>query len=114
MPPKQRSKSRYFNLDELVNWGMNIINYLEKEKWKLREKKEQEKHRAKLELKLGWVFEYFESLRIWKEMILMTRRIEEKVKKEGIHQEFWRKYEQKDQKKLKSQDLRKQKEKIRT
>jgi len=53
MPPKQRSKSRYFNLDELVKWGINMINYLEKEKWKQGEKKEREKHKAKLELKLG-------------------------------------------------------------
>ena len=32
IPPKQRSKSRYFNLDELVKWGIKIVNYLGQEK----------------------------------------------------------------------------------
>lgn len=100
MPPKQRSKSRYFNLDELVKWGINMINYLEKEKWKQGEKKEREKHKAKLELKLGWVKEYCSSLKIWQEMISITRTIEEKVKKEGLNPKFWQQFEQDYQKKL--------------
>jgi hypothetical protein len=101
MPPKQRSKSRYFNLDELVNWGINVINYLKKEQGKEGEKEEVEKYRAKLELKLGWVKEYCESLKIWQEMISITRTIEEKVKKEGLKPEFWQEFEQGYQKKLK-------------
>ena len=91
MPPKQRSKSRYFNLDELIRWGINIINYLEKEK---DNQKEKEEISQKLELKLGWVQEYKESLIIWKEMISITRSIEEKIKKEGLSQEFYEKFEQ--------------------
>lgn len=97
MPPQQRSKSRYFNLDELVKWGINMINYLGKE---------QEKgNREKLELKLGWVKEYKESLMIWKEMISITRNIEEKIKKEGINRKFWQKYVTKYQEGLTSERI---------
>ncbi len=88
MPPQQRSKSRYFNLDELIRWGMNIINYLEKEK------DNQEETTIKLELKLGWLKEYKESLIIWKKMILITRSLEEKIKKEGLSQELYEEFEQ--------------------
>ena len=96
MPPKQRSKSRYFNLDELVRWGINIINYLEKEKEKEKngQKKEGEQNRAKIELKLAWVKEYQESLIIWSEMLSITRSIEEKVKKEGLNTKFFQQFEQ--------------------
>lgn len=97
MPPQQRSKSRYFNLDELVKWGINMINYLGKE--------QEKENREKLELKLGWVEEYKESLMIWKEMISRTRNIEEKIKKEGINREFWQKYVSKYQEGLTSERM---------
>lgn len=100
MPPKQRSKSRYFNLDELVRWGINIINYLEKETEKNEQKKEGEQNRAKIDLKLAWVKEYQESLRIWSEMLSITRSIEEKVKKEGLNPEFFQQFEQNCQKRV--------------
>jgi hypothetical protein len=108
MPPKQRTKSRYFNLDELVKWGINIINYLEKEKWK----GEGEEYKAKIECKLGWVKEYFESLMIWQEMLSITRTIEEKVKKEGINPEFYQQFEQDYQPKLEVERINKFREKI--
>ena len=112
MPPQQRSKSRYFNLDELVRWGINIINYLEKEKGKKPQKPQQETNRAKIELKLAWVKEYKESLIIWAEMLSITRSIEEKVKKEGLNPEFLQQLEQKCQKKFRLERINKFQKKI--
>lgn len=106
MPPQQRSKSRYFNLDELVRWGINIINYLEKEK------AESETTRAKIELKLAWVKEYQESLMIWSEMLSITRNIEEKVKKQGLNPEILQQFEQNPQKRLGSERINKFQKKI--
>ncbi len=112
MPPQQRSKSRYFNLDELVRWGINIINYLEKEKEKNQEKVQRETTRAKIELKLAWVKEYQESLMIWSEMLSITRTIEEKVKKQGLHPEIVQQFEQNSQKRLGSERINKFQKKI--
>ena len=91
MPPQQRSKSRYFNLDELIGWGIKIINYLEKPEYNQEENEEKAK---KLELKLGGVKEYKESLIIWKEMISITRSLEAKIKKEGLSQDSYEEFEQ--------------------
>ena len=104
MPPQQRSKSRYFNLDELVKWGINMINYLGK--------KIEEENREKIELKLGWVEEYQESLIIWEKMISMTRSIEEKIKKEGLNKELRQKYVTKYQEGLSSERIRNFQKKI--
>ncbi len=87
MPPQQRSKSRYFNLDELIGWGIKIINYLEKQE-------ENEEKAKKLELKLGWVQEYKESLIICQEMLSITRSLEEKIKQEGLSQDSYEEFEQ--------------------
>ena len=75
---------------------MNIINYLEKQEDNQEEKEEDTK---RLELKLGWVQEYKESLIIWKKMISITRNLEEKVKKEGLSQDLYKEFEQNCQKK---------------
>lgn len=112
MPPQQRSKSRYFNLDELVRWGRNIINYLEKEKEKNQEKAQEETSRAKIELKLAWVKEYQESLMIWSEMLSITRTIEEKVKQQGLHPEIMQQFERNTQKRLESEKINKFQKKI--
>ncbi len=90
MPPQQRSKSRYFNLDELIGWGIKIINYLEKEEDNQEENKEKAQ---KLELKLGWVKEYKESLIIWQEMLSITRTIEEKIKQQGLSRDYYKEFE---------------------
>ena len=109
MPPQQRSKSRYFNLDELIRWGINIINYLEKQKDNQGKKEETT---IKLELKLGWLKEYKESLIIWKEMILITRSLEEKIKKEGLSQELYEEFEQNWQKSSGEERIKKFRAKI--
>ena len=109
MPPQQRSKSRYFNLDELIRWGINIINYLEKEKDNQGEKEEKSQN---LEFKLGWVQEYKESLIIWKEMISITRSLEEKIKKEGLSQDVYEEFEQNWQKSSEAERLKKFRAKI--
>lgn len=112
MPPQQRSKSRYFNLDELVRWGINIINYLEKEKEKNQERVQEETNRDKIELKLAWVKEYQESLMIWSEMLSITRGIEEKVKKQGLYLEIVQQLLQNPQKRFSSERINKFQQKI--
>ncbi len=109
MPPSQRSKSRYFNLDELLKWGIKILTYLEPVP---KQAENQEKNRERLESKLGWVKEYQESLIMWQEMISITRNIEAKIKKEGLSKKLYQEFEQNYQPKLKIEKLKKFHEKI--
>ena len=83
-PPAQRSKSRYFNLDELIDWGEKTILYLKKENQRQTEKTEKLEIN-KLNSKLGWLLEYETALKSWHSMLIMSRAIETKLKKEGLH-----------------------------
>jgi hypothetical protein len=81
-PPAQRSKSRYLNLDDLIDWGKKIILYLKKER------SIEEKERLdiqKIHLKMKWLLEYEEVLKTWHLMLMMSRGIESQLKKEGLH-----------------------------
>ena len=109
MPPQQRSKSRYFNLDELLKWGINIIKYLDNREEKL---DKQEENHQRLLLKLEWVKKYQESLIMWKEMIYMTRNIETKIKEEGLSNELVKEFEQNYQPKLETEKIQKFREKL--
>jgi len=109
MPPQQRSKSRYFNLDELLKWGINIIKYLDNREEKVEKKEENDK---KLLSKLEWVKKYRESLRIWKEMIFLTRNIEAKIKKEGLSKELVKEFEENHKIKLETEKAQRFREKL--
>ena len=89
MPPNQRSKSRYLNLDDLIKWGKNIIEYLKKLS-ETQQKSREEK--LKILKELSWVKEYIKELDLWEKMLKETRKIEEKVKKEGLNQEAVQEY----------------------
>jgi hypothetical protein len=91
MAPNQRSKSRYLNLDDLIKWGKNIIQYLEK----LENKQELKVEELKMLRELSWVKEYMEELDLWGKMLQETRGIEEKVKKEGLNQRIVEEYSEK-------------------
>jgi hypothetical protein len=73
-PPKQRSKARYMNLDELVKWGKKIQTIL------LQPSQEQEK----IKKKLGQVLEYKEELEQWEEMLAITGIIKDHLCAQGL------------------------------
>ncbi len=109
MPPQQRSKSRYFNLDELLKWGIKIIKYLEKV---LKESETKEENKKRLESKLEWVKEYQDSLIMWQEMISITRNIEAKIKKEGLSKKLYQEFEQNCRSGLETEKIKKFRGKI--
>ncbi len=94
-PPAQRSKSRYLNLDELIDWGKKTILYLRKEeKIKLNSSSEKSKN-TKLKSQLGWLSKYESALTTWQEMLTMSRGIETQLKKSGLHQQSLLEFRQK-------------------
>ena len=109
MPPQQRSKSRYFNLDELLKWGKNIIRYLEN---RGEETEKGAENHQKLLSKLEWVKEYQESLRMWGEMIDLTRNIETRIKKEGLSNKLVKEFEENYRSKLETKKNQKFREKV--
>ncbi|MBR8828640.1 MAG: hypothetical protein DSM107014_12205 [Gomphosphaeria aponina SAG 52.96 = DSM 107014] len=108
MPPNQRNKCRFFNIKELVNWGLKIIKYLNKTLAKNQLEKELSS--------LLWIKEYEEDLQTWSQMLLVVEEIETKIKKEGLNQQFLETYEQQYQYKTEKQGekLDKWLEKIKT
>jgi len=80
-PPQQRSKSRYLNLDVLIEWAERSLRLLDSRKaikaagWK----------RAQVEAKLGWLRQYSPQVRRWAEMLAVVGTTEHYVRHEGIH-----------------------------
>lgn len=81
VPPNQRAQSRYMNVDILVEWGQNILAFLDEEKGKESSEYDQEK----LQEKLGWVIAFRQSIYDWAEMIRVTKTIERFVRTQGLY-----------------------------
>ena len=64
-PPNQRSKARYMNADQLVDWGTDILARLEAEKREAGSKFDS----GDLYKKFGWVGGYRDRLRDWKSLV---------------------------------------------
>jgi hypothetical protein len=60
VPPSQRSKARFMNLSELVNWGQKTLALVDNCPLKV--------SAERVEAKLGWLKEYRNELREWSEM----------------------------------------------
>ena len=55
-PPNQRTKSRYMNIDTLIQWGCEVLTFLDRQK----EEPNKEFDHKQIEEKLGWVFSFRE------------------------------------------------------
>ena len=73
-PPSQKSKSRYMNIETLVDWGNNIIIFLEKEN-----------PSEKILEKLGWINMYKFAITRWSSMICAISCTENFVRNNGIY-----------------------------
>lgn len=81
MPPQQRSKARYMNVDVLLDWG---------EKHRLLLDRPQTMRQVGLEVaaveeKLGWLRKFTSPLCRWREMLAVIETVEHYVRHEGIH-----------------------------
>ena len=75
-PPNQRSKARYLNLEELVEWGQGILTWLDA-------------HPATLPVagseKLTWVQDFRTALQEWQECSQVATITESLVRQEGFY-----------------------------
>ena len=83
-PPQQRSKSRYMNLEVLLNWAQQSLLILENPQ-AMRKAGLNARQVRQVEAKLGWLRKFAQPLRRWNEMLAVAGAAEHYVRHEGIH-----------------------------
>lgn len=84
-PPTQRSQCRYFNVERLTEWGLNLLNCSIDTLVELVGNNDHYVINTKIIDKLGWLVDYQPDLIRWHQMTLLTRTIETQLKKSGIN-----------------------------
>ena len=79
-PPKQRSQSKYLNIDAISKWCLNTLCYVEKNKDKEVEKCE----------KLSWILEYKNFILSLSELNELICKIEKILKTNGFSNKSWK------------------------
>nr|QNO45563.1 hypothetical protein DNPFBPCK_00001 [Methanosarcinales archaeon ANME-2c ERB4]QNO47840.1 hypothetical protein ICENEMKA_00001 [Methanosarcinales archaeon ANME-2c ERB4] len=79
-PPNQRTKARYMNVDILIQWGLKIDIFIEKQKRGLN----QEFDQKQVEEKFGWVTGFREDIKEWGELLDIVTTTENFVRMQGL------------------------------
>jgi len=74
-PPNQRTKARYMNVDILVQWGQKTLDFLDN--------KSDTNDKNKILEKLGWLYDYRDSLFEWEEIMQVIGHTESHLRKNG-------------------------------
>jgi len=82
-PPNQKTKARYMNVDILVNWGQNMLAFLDTPQ----EVRQPIFDKEVVEKKLGWVRDFRSQLKDWGELFEMLTVIESFVRHHGYYQD---------------------------
>ncbi len=81
-PPNQKTKARYMNVDILVNWGQNMLFFLDMPQ-AVRKPTFDEKL---VDEKLGWVTNFRSQLKDWGELFELITATESFVRHHGLYQ----------------------------
>jgi hypothetical protein len=79
-PPQQRGKARYMSVDVLVDWGRNVLAWLDHPQPTGRELDPE-----RVESKLGWLRAYRQPIERWQRALEVVELVESTVRKEGYH-----------------------------
>jgi len=79
-PPNQRTKARYMNVDILIQWGLKIDIFLEKQKRGVK----QEFDHKRVEEKFGWVTGFRKNIKEWGELLEIVITTENFVRTHGL------------------------------
>lgn len=80
-PPNQRTKARYMNVDILINWGSNILTFLDKQVIQ----PSAEFDEQKVIEKLAWVASFRKQLKQWQGLLKLLKSSENFIRKEGLY-----------------------------
>ena len=81
VPPSQRSKARYMNLDTLIRWGAGTLRVLDERPESVLTHCSVER----LEEKFDWLRAYREALRDWSEFVSVIDTVLDFVREEGLY-----------------------------
>lgn len=81
IPPNQRAKARYMNIDVLVRWGQDILAFFDEDQSKNSSEYDQED----LQEKFGWVTSFRQSIHRWGEIVQVTNMTESFVRTQGLY-----------------------------
>jgi hypothetical protein len=80
-PPSQKTKARYMNVDELVNWGQAILTLLDKQPNEIHSTFDL----GQVKQKLGWLTQYRPHLATWGELFQVIATTESCVRQQGLY-----------------------------
>jgi hypothetical protein len=80
-PPNQRSKSRYMNVDILIQWGLKILAFIDTQQ----EEKIKKFDKELLKEKLGWIAAFREMLTVLEDVLQIVETTESFVRKNGLY-----------------------------
>ncbi len=78
-PPAQRTKARYMNIDQQIEWGTKTLVLVDQAHL-------EGKNGIQIVEKLGWLREHREDLAEWSEILEMVKGSEEFVRRQGLYQ----------------------------
>ena len=81
-PPNQRSKSRYLNMDILVDWGVKMLAFMDH----LEEQLPDESEREVIQEKMDWIIPFRADLAEWKAILDLVEKTETYVRTQGLFQ----------------------------
>lgn len=79
-PPQQRSKSRYMNMDILVDWGIKMLAFLDH----LEEQCPDLSKREVIQEKMDWILSFRADLAEWKAILELVEKTETYVRRQGL------------------------------
>ncbi len=80
MPPNQRTKGRYMNIDVLIGWAMKALSFVDADGGK-----DHKIDVAQIEAKLGWIREYRKDLADWEALWILVSETESFVRNQGLY-----------------------------
>jgi len=83
MPPQQRGKARWMNVDVLMDWAEKKLRLLDRPEVAAQAGLDA----AAVEEKLGWLRAYASDVRRWRAMLDVLAAVEHYVRHEGIHRQ---------------------------
>jgi len=78
--PSQRSKARYMNIDTMVAWGQDVLNFIDRE---IKNPSEKFNH-EKIKEKLHWVKEFRSQMNVWQNVMSVIETTETFVRHNGL------------------------------
>ena len=79
-PPNQRSKSRYMNMDILVDWGTKVLQFFDN----LEQRVSSVSERVAIRKKLDWIEQFRPDITEWQVILELVSKTEDFVRKRGL------------------------------